>query len=152
MNITQMAFEFIAKNPDQKMRDIIAAFPDCKPVSVKSAVYRLYTEGRLETKATSCGFIYRVINDASFCDDLQDDFKSRGNLEQEKAAKKLEERSLYRRAATVWHQLSTSSCSQKTLEYYIRQKNACLRKARMGKSHTECLLAGNYCGGDLCID
>ncbi len=46
MNITQMAFEFIAKNPDQKMRDIIAAFPDCKPVSVKSAVYRLYTEGR----------------------------------------------------------------------------------------------------------
>ncbi|HGN8976220.1 TPA: hypothetical protein ACK1R2_004318 [Klebsiella pneumoniae] len=93
MNITQMAFEFIAKNPDQKMRDIIAAFPDCKPVSVKSAVYRLYTEGRLETKATSCGFIYRVINDASCCDDLQDDFKSRGNLEQEKAAKKLEERS-----------------------------------------------------------
>ncbi len=88
MNITQMAFEFIAKNPDQKMRDIIAAFPDCKPVSVKSAVYRLYTEGRLETKATSCGFIYRVINDASCCDDLQDDFKSRGNLEQEKAAKK----------------------------------------------------------------
>ncbi|WP_257218556.1 PerC family transcriptional regulator [Klebsiella pneumoniae] len=86
------------------------------------------------------------------CDDLQDDFKSRGNLEQEKAAKKLEERSLYRRAATIWHQLSTSSCSQKTLEYYIRQKNACLRKARMGKSHTECLLAGNYCGGDLCID
>ena len=57
MNITQMAFEFITKNPDQKMRDIIAAFPDCKPVSVKSAVYRLYTEGRLETKATSCGFI-----------------------------------------------------------------------------------------------
>ncbi|HID2933648.1 PerC family transcriptional regulator [Klebsiella pneumoniae] len=152
MNITQMAFEFIAKNPDQKMRDIIAAFPDCKPVSVKSAVYRLYTEGRLETKATSCGFIYRVINDASCCADLQDDFKSRGNLEQEKAAKKLEERSLYRRAATVWHQLSTSSCSQKTLEYYIRQKNACLRKARMGKSRTECLLAGNYCGGDLCID
>ncbi|EPP3534467.1 PerC family transcriptional regulator [Klebsiella variicola] len=152
MNITQMAFEFIAKNPDQKMRDIIAAFPDCKPVSVKSAVYRLYTEGRLETKSTSCGFIYRVINDASCCADLQDDFKSRGNLEQEKAAKKLEERSLYRRAATVWHQLSTSSCSQKTLEYYIRQKNACLRKARMGKSQTECLLAGNYCGGDLCID
>lgn len=31
MNITQMAFEFITKNPDQKMRDIIAAFPDCKP-------------------------------------------------------------------------------------------------------------------------
>ena len=151
MNITQMAFEFIAKNPDQKMRDITAAFPDCKPVSVKSAVYRLYTEGRLETKASSCGFIYRVINDASCCD-VQDDFKSRGNLEQEKAAKKLEERSLYRRAATVWHQLSTSSCSQKTLEYYIRQKNACLRKARMGKSHTGCLLAGNYCGGDLCID
>ncbi|PCO34625.1 hypothetical protein CQA09_29330, partial [Klebsiella pneumoniae] len=50
---------------------------------------------RLETKATSCGFIYRVINDASCCD-VQDDFKSRGNLEQEKAAKKLEERSLYR--------------------------------------------------------
>lgn len=135
MNITQMAFEFIAKNPDQKMRDIIAAFPDCKPVSVKSAVYRLYTEGRLETKATSCGFIYRVINDASCCDDLQDDFKSRGNLEQEKAAKKLEERSLYRRAATVWHQLSTSSCSQKTLEYYIRQKMPASGKHAWG-NHT----------------
>lgn len=87
MNITQMAFEFITKNPDQKMRDIIAAFPDCKPVSVKSAVYRLYTEGRTETKATSCGFIYRVINDASCCDDLQDDFKSRGNWNRKKPLK-----------------------------------------------------------------
>ena len=87
MNITQMAFEFIVKNPDQKMRDIIAAFLTANLISVKSAVYRLYTEGRLETKATSCGFIYRVIDDASCCDDLQDDFKSRGNLEQEKPLK-----------------------------------------------------------------
>lgn len=42
MNIAKSIFEFIEKNPGKMLRDITAAFPETKPVTVKSAVHRLY--------------------------------------------------------------------------------------------------------------
>lgn len=60
MIIAKSAFEFIEKNPGVMMRDIIAAFPQCNPMSVKNAVHRLYYEGRLASVQTPTGFLYRI--------------------------------------------------------------------------------------------
>ncbi len=60
MNIAKSIFEFIEKNPGKMLRDITAAFPGTKPVTVKSAVHRLYYDGELASVEVTGGFIYFV--------------------------------------------------------------------------------------------
>ena len=134
MNIAESIFEFIEKNPGKMLRDITAAFPETKPVTVKSAVHRLYYDGELASVEVTGGLSGEI-------------------LALEATAKKLEEKRYYRRAATVWQQLCDSNCTAKARERYLRLKNASVRNARnMNDSAGSCYLAGNYCGGDLCSD
>lgn len=60
MNISKSIFEFIEKNPGKMLRDITAAFPETKAVTVKSAVHRLYYDGELASVEVTGGFIYFV--------------------------------------------------------------------------------------------
>lgn len=134
MNIAKSIFEFIEKNPGKMLRDITAAFPETKPVTVKSAVHRLYYDGELASVEVTGGLSGEI-------------------LALEATAKKLEEKRYYRRAATVWQQLCDSNCTAKARERYLRLKNASIRNAKnMNDSAGSCYLAGNYCGGDLCSD
>lgn len=153
MIIAKSAFEFIGKNPGVMMRDIIAAFPQCNPMSVKNAVHRLYYEGRLASVQTPTGFLYRVAGNPDGKDQIQPEDTSEAMHNLELVARSLESRRYFRRAATVWQQLCDSNCSVKSRERYMRMKNQCLRNAKSG-THTSgiSVLAGNYCGGDLCSD
>lgn len=153
MIIAKSAFEFIEKNPGVMMRDIIAAFPQCNPMSVKNAVHRLYYEGRLASTETSSVFHYRVACNPDGNDQNQAEDTSEAMRNLELVARSLESRRYFRRAATVWQQLCDSNCSVKSRERYMRMKNQCVRNAKSGANTSGIsMLAGNYCGGDLCID
>ena len=152
MNIAKSIFEFIEKNPGKMLRDIAAAFPETKPVTVKSAVHRLYYDGKLASVEVTGGFIYFVAGSIDIEEYLPGGLSGE-ILALEATAKKLEEKRYYRRAATVWQQLCDSNCTAKARERYLRLKNASVRNARnMNDSAGSCYLAGNYCGGDLCSD
>lgn len=149
----QSVFEFIEKNPGKMMRDIVASFPECKPMSVKSAVHRLYYEGRLASVPTPNGFLYSVAGHPAVDDQTQPDGASEAIRKLEQVARNLEAQSYFRRAATVWQQLCDSNCSVKSRERYMRMKNQCVRNARSGTNTSGISMpAGNYCGGDLCTD
>ena len=153
MIIAKSAFEFIEKNPGVMMRDIIAAFPQCNPMSVKNAVHRMYYEGRLASAETSSVFRYRVAGSPEGSDQIQPEDTSEAMRNLELVARSLESRRFFRRAATVWQQLSDSNCSVKSRERYMRKKNQCVRNAKSGtNTGGVTMLAGNYCGGDLCSD
>lgn len=152
MIIAKSAFEFIEKNPGVMMRDIIAAFPQCNPMSVKNAVHRMYYEGRLASAETSSVFRYRVASTEGN-DQIQPEDTSEAMRNLELVARSLESRRYFRRAATVWQQLCDSNCSVKSRERYMRMKNQCVRNAKSGMNTSGIsVLAGNYCGGDLCSD
>ncbi|ENG8422481.1 hypothetical protein ABVJ62_005108 [Klebsiella pneumoniae] len=153
MKIMKAVFEYIEKNPGKMMRDIVAAFPDSKPMSVKSAVHRLYYEGKLASVQMQSGFLYRVAGNPEADDQIQSDDVSEATRRLEQVARNLERQRYFRRAATVWQQLCDSNCSVKTRERYMRMKNQCVRNAK-SRTNTSgiSMLAGNYCGGDLCID
>ncbi|HBW6842467.1 MULTISPECIES: hypothetical protein [Klebsiella pneumoniae complex] len=153
MIIAKSAFEFIEKNPGVMMRDIIAAFPQCNPMSVKNAVHRMYYEGRLASAETSSVFRYRVAGSTEGNDQIQPEDTSEAMRNLELVARSLESRRYFRRAATVWPQLCDSNCSVKSRERYMRMKNQCVRNAKSGtNTGGVSMLAGNYCGGDLCSD
>lgn len=152
MIIAKSAFEFIEKNPGVMMRDIVAAFPQCNPMSVKNAVHRMYYEGRLASAETSSVFRYRVASTEGN-DQIQPEDTSEAMRNLELVARSLESRRYFRRAATVWQQLCDSNCSVKSRERYMRMKNQCVRNAKSGMNTSGIsVLAGNYCGGDLCSD
>ncbi|HAT3749135.1 TPA: hypothetical protein I8622_002110 [Klebsiella oxytoca] len=132
MSIAKSVFEFIEKNPGKMLRDIIAAFPGSKPVTVKSAVHRMYYDGKLSSLEVPGGFIY-CVSGAADLEEYLPGGVSPEILELEVKAKKLEEKRYYRRAATVWQQLCDSNCTAKARERYMRLKNASLRSARTGK-------------------
>ncbi|EOX0725950.1 TPA: hypothetical protein MAF88_004016 [Klebsiella pneumoniae] len=153
MIIAKSAFEFIEKNPGVMMRDIIAAFPQCNPMSVKNAVHRLYYEGRLASSQTSSGYRYRVAGNPDGNDQIQPEDTSEAMRNLELVARTLESQRYFRRAATVWQQLCDSNCSVKSRERYMRMKNQCVRNAKSGTNSSGISMpAGNYCGGDLCSD
>lgn len=152
MNIAKSIFEFIEKNPGKMLRDITAAFPETKAVTVKSAVHRLYYDGKLSSVEVPGGFIYCVAGSTDIEEYLPGGLSAE-ILALEATAKKLEEKRYYRRAATVWQQLCDSNCTAKARERYLRLKNSSLRNARnLNYSSGSCNLAGSYCGGDRCFD
>lgn len=140
MNLTQLVLEFIAKNPDQKISELVAAFPEHNPHSVKTAVHRMRAEGKLVGVSIPGGYTYRVCNDRQA---EQSDCKS--GLEM--LAKTLEARCLYRRAAAVWQQLCDTNCSVSARDRYIRSKNDCIRKSKINYTGGTCHLAGSLAGG-----
>ena len=99
------------------------------------------------------GFLYRVAGNPEADDQIQSDDVSEATRRLEQVARNLERQRYFRRAATVWQQLCDSNCSVKTRERYMRMKNQCVRNAK-SRTNTSgiSMLAGNYCGGDLCID
>lgn len=122
-------------------------------MSVKSAVHRLYYEGRLASVPTPKGFLYSVAGHPAVDDQTQPDGASEAIRKLEQVARNLEAQRYFRRAATVWQQLCDSNCSVKSRERYMRMKNQCVRNARSGTNTSGIsMLAGNYCGGDLCTD
>jgi hypothetical protein len=146
MIIAKSAFEFIEKNPGVMMRNIIAAFPQCNPMSVKNAVHRMYYEGRLASAETSSVFRYRVVGSPEGNDKIQPEDTSEAMRNLELVARSLESRRYFRRAATVWQQLCDSNCSVKSRERYMRNAKSGTNTGGVS------MLAGNYCGGDLCSD
>lgn len=128
MNIAQSILAVISKNPGVMVRDIRSALPEVNPVTLRSALRRLYCEGKLSSVAVPGGFAYYVTGATG-----PEDFFSGGIrseiLALEASAIELEKKRFYRRAAMVWQQLCDSNCAENDRERFVNLKNASIRKA-----------------------
>ncbi|QXC99345.1 hypothetical protein [Klebsiella sp. PL-2018] len=128
MNVGQLVLQVVSKNPGVMVRDIRSALPEINPVTLRTAIRRLYCEGKLSSVAVPGGFAYFETGAAAAGDCIPGGVR-REILALEAKAISLQEKRFYRRAAMVWQQLCDSNCAENERERYVNLKNASLRKA-----------------------
>lgn len=128
MSIVAELYKFIAQHNGVTRLEMIAAFPDVNRNSVISSYDRLYRNGkisRISSRDDKRGYQYLVTpENAPAPEAIPQDKLQLQAIEQ--AARELEGRGLYRRAATVW--LQAYDCAQRHTdrERYAKRRRRCL--------------------------
>lgn len=147
MSLMKTLEMFIADNPGLTSREIAEAFADYSVDAVQRTVCRLH----------EYNFTTREWNGNQFCYYALATSNGSGRREPpvDKAvvalvekAKALQERGLYRRAATLWMEAFRCSEVQTERERCLKERQRCLRKAVSDtKSGNSWFLAGRFIGG-----
>lgn len=146
MSLMKTLENFIAANPGLTSREIAEKFADYNIDSVQRTVCRLYDLNFLtrEFKGKDCRY-YAVNEDAATNTGKQP--VDKGLNEKVKHAEELQERGMYRRAASLWMEIFKSSQVMTLRERSLKQRQLCLRKAKQAKPESGWYLAGQFNGG-----
>lgn len=146
MSLMKKLEAFIANNPGLTSREIAEAFASHSVESVQRTVCRLHDYNFAARVLDGNQYRYYAINSGD-----GDNGRNRSCNKTVTAyisqAKKLQDRGMYRRAATCWLEAFRLSEGGAEREHCLKQRQRCLRNAKQPTSQCDWYLAGKFTGG-----
>ena len=137
---------FIAENPGLTSREIAEAFADYSIDAVQRTVCRLHEYNFTTREWNGKQFLYYAMSESAAGGrrEVPADKHVEAMIDQ---AKELQNRGLYRRAATLWMEAFQRSQILTERERCLKERQRCLRKAvSTSKADGSWFLAGRYAG------
>lgn len=138
---------FIADNPGLTSREIADAFSEFSIDSVQRTVCRLHDFNFTTRELVGSQYRYYAVNASAGCGQPIQRVDT-GAADLMKNAKALQEKGLYRRAASLWFEALQRSDVINERERCLKERKRCLRQAKSTlKPESQWFLSGQFNGG-----
>ncbi|AUU85070.1 PerC family transcriptional regulator [Leclercia sp. LSNIH1] len=147
MSLMKTLEMFIADNPGLTSREIADAFSNFSIDSVQRTVCRLHDFNFTTRELVGSHYRYFAVNASAGCGQPTQRIDT-GASDLIKNAKALQEKGLYRRAASLWFEAFQCSDLLTERERCLKERQRCLRQAKStAKPEGQWFLAGQFNGG-----
>lgn len=144
MSLMKTLEMFIADNPGLSSREIADSFADYNIDSVQRTVCRLYDFNFTTRELVGSQYRYYAVNASPGCGRRMHQVDP-GVSNLVIQAKALQEKGLYRRAASLWFEVFQRSDAVTERERCLKERQRCLRKAKyVSKPQSQSFLAGKF--------